>query len=794
MNNSEVQRFLNLIWLPGEVRELRIPQHNKYGWTASGYFDDLAALAKAAVDYDGKANLYLTLNPVNPALMARASNHVSERAQNTTADGDILQRRCFFLDIDPVRPSGISSTEAERGAALVTLESLTDFLSSAGWPAPVTAMSGNGYYALYRIDLPNTPEAAALIKAVLKSLATRFDTSAVHIDAAVDNASRLIALIGTMKCKGDSTPDRPHRRSELVSVPECLDIIQEEQLRVLVEQTPKASEPSMNVTGKRVGCGVSLQEALEQKGIEYRIQPSDANGITWYHVRRCPFHDDGKDFECGVGQKLPDGPYAGHCFHPEGINKGWVEWKEALALSVGSKEQNPALSNNGVDAEDSLRLTDTWNARRLVEDNHDEILWCEVLKQWFIYDGTRYKRDLTREIERRAEHTVKGLYHQAASIASSEDRHQMVKWAMSSESRQKLTNMVESAKRMVPAHPNEFDRDVLLFNVLNGTVDLRTQQLRPHLRSDLLSKRASLKFDPSAICPQWIAFLARIFADNQAIIEFVQRLFGYCLTGQLTEQIVVILYGTGANGKSTLLSVLRSLAGDYAYHCRPEVFTAKRGDSQGFELVPLAGVRVVTATETSAGRRLDEALVKEMTGGEPVTCAPKYGDFFSFQPQFKPLLATNHKPEIRGTDEGIWRRVLLLPFTVTIPEKERDRDLARKLEGELPGILNWALAGVNDFFKTGLRMPDEVRSATAEYRAEQDILANWIEEHCTLDSHASAEYAALYKDYVAWCETNKEEPINKSRFSSSLDERGCPAHRGAKGKRLRLGIDLRGDG
>jgi putative DNA primase/helicase len=203
---------------------------------------------------------------------------------------------------------------------------------------------------------------------------------------------------------------------------------------------------------------------------------------------------------------------------------------------------------------------------------------------------------------------------------------------------------------------------------------------------------------------------------------------------------------------------------------------------------------VVTATETSAGRRLDEALVKEMTGGEPVTCAPKYGDFFSFQPQFKPLLATNHKPEIRGTDEGIWRRVLLLPFTVTIPEKERDRDLARKLEGELPGILNWALAGVNDFFKTGLRMPDEVRSATAEYRAEQDILANWIEEHCTLDSHASAEYAALYKDYVAWCETNKEEPINKSRFSSSLDERGCPAHRGAKGKRLRLGIDLRGDG
>lgn len=197
---------------------------------------------------------------------------------------------------------------------------------------------------------------------------------------------------------------------------------------------------------------------------------------------------------------------------------------------------------------------------------------------------------------------------------------------------------------------------------------------------------------------------------------------------------------------------------------------------------------MVTATETGAGRRLDEALVKEMTGGEPISCAPKYGDFFTFQPQFKPLLATNHKPEIRGVDEGIWRRVILLPFAVTIPKSERDLGLPAKLEAELPGILNWTLLGVRHFFEQGLAPPAEVMSATEEYRAEQDILGEWIEERCILDPEATDEYGLLYQDYESWCEGSKTKPISTRAFSSSLDERGCPAKRGAKGKRLRLGI------
>lgn len=796
--HSDTLRFIELLWQQGDVRELRIPRYNKYGHTASGYFDSPAAMTRAAVVWDGKANPYVTLNPVNPDLLARACNRIEKRAQHTTADNDVLCRRWLYLDIDPVRPSGVSSTEAGREAALATLTSVTGFLKSVGWPDPVTAMSGNGYYAMYRVDLANTPESTALVKSILESLASRFNMPSVHIDTAVYNASRIAAVIGTMKRKGDSTHERPHRRSHLVSVPDSITVVREELLKYLANQLPKTARPSQSYAGGQRSDAEGLSEVLDWEGIEYRVQPADTQGFTWYHVRQCPFHDDGRPFECGVGQKLPDGPYAGKCFHPEGAGKGWQEWKRALGLQIGSGSPVPPPNGDASDtkAEEGLRLTDTWNARRLVADHRGDILWCEVFKQWFVYDGTRYARDLTREIERRAERSVTSLYKYAGTLPAGDERRKVADWAMKSESHHRITNMMESAKRMVPVHPNEFDCDPHLFNVLNGTIDLRTQRLREHRREDRLTKRADVRFDPAAICPQWTAFLDRIFARNSAIIGFVQRLFGYCLMGLLTEHTIVILWGTGANGKSTLLHVIRSLAGDYSHHCRPDVFTAKRNDSQGFELVPLAGARVVTASETGAGRRLDEALVKEMTGGEPISCAPKYGSFFTFQPAFKPLLATNHKPEIRGVDEGIWRRVLLLPFTVTIPVAERDPELSTKLDSELSGILNWALKGAKDFLAMGLDAPNEVRSATADYRAEQDILAGWIDECCTLNEQASDEYAALYRDYVAWCEKTKEEPINKARFSSSLEERGCPSHRGAKGKHLRLGIArrIRGDG
>ena len=336
--------FLKRVWQSAEVRELRIPRHNVYGQTASGYFDAPEKLAVASKKWDSRANLFVSLNPVDPALLARANNRVNERVQNTTSDHHVLRRTWLFLDIDPDRPSGISSTDEELSKARAVADEVAAYLNSQSWPDPIVAMSGNGYYVLYRIDLPNSQESTSLVKAVLDGLARRFDSPDAHIDPSVANAARIVGLIGATKVKGDPIPDRPHRVSKLVKTPQVIDIVSRKQLKMIVPEADTPATANGYVEANARGSGISLAETLGRHGIEFREQPPDDNGVTWYHVQQCPFHDDGRPFECGVGQKFPDGPFAGHCFHPEGRDMSWHDWKPALNLSFGRSPQ-PALSN-----------------------------------------------------------------------------------------------------------------------------------------------------------------------------------------------------------------------------------------------------------------------------------------------------------------------------------------------------------------------------------------------------------------------------------------------------------------
>lgn len=318
---QQARRFLDLLLGPENVIEVRAPRWNRYEQTASGYFDDAKKLIGAMAPLDGAANIYVTPNPVNPALFARASNRPDRRAQHTTSDKDAVRRRWLQIDIDSRRPSGISSTAEELAAAEQVLSSVTPDLLAAGWPDTVVIMSGNGYNALYPLDLPNDQEATQLVKAVLSALAARHNPPGAGIDIAVHNASRLVALPGALKVKGDSAPDRPHRRVTVVSIPEELPPVPRELLEAVA-----GDDPAGEAGGRRDG-GVALNrpqpDLLRAAGVEYQEQAPDASGIMWYHVRQCPFHDDGSAFECGVGQELPAGRYTGHCFHPEGEGRGW---------------------------------------------------------------------------------------------------------------------------------------------------------------------------------------------------------------------------------------------------------------------------------------------------------------------------------------------------------------------------------------------------------------------------------------------------------------------------------------
>jgi putative DNA primase/helicase len=278
-------------------------------------------------------------------------------------------------------------------------------------------------------------------------------------------------------------------------------------------------------------------------------------------------------------------------------------------------------------------------------------------------------------------------------------------------------------------------------------------------------------------------------AGNQHLISFIQRAIGYSLTGSTSEQVLFIPYGVGANGKSTLIETVNAMLGDYAQTASSSLLLTKRNDGVPNDVARLAGSRFVASAENDAGRHVAEALVKRLTGGDKVSARFLFNEFFDFYPQCKFFLSTNHRPRIRGTDKGIWRRIRLIPFNVVIPDEQQDKQLKEKLLAELPGILAWAVRGCLAWQREGLGMPPEVSDATESYRQESDVLGQFIAERCIQKAGITTSAGALYKEYLCWCNESGEEPLPQRDFGMQLTERGFPRDRTGK-TRLRVGIGL----
>lgn len=436
------------------------------------------------------------------------------------------------------------------------------------------------------------------------------------------------------------------------------------------------------------------------------------------------------------------------------------------------------------------RLTDLGNAQRLVDRHGNDFRHVGDWRAWLTFDGRRWDRDVTGEISRRAKDTARALWREASEASDADDRKARSKHASASESARGIRAMVELAatEPSVAIRSDRLDRDGWLFCAANGTVDLRTSQLREHRREDLITKISPVPYLPDAECPAWETFLGQVIADD-SVIELLQRLVGYSLSGFTIEQVLIIMFGTGANGKSTFVEAVRYIAGDYGQQTPAETFLEQR---QGIpaDLARLRSARFVAAAETGDGHRLNEALVKRLTGGDTITARFLYGEWFEFEPEFTPWLATNHRPTIRGTDEAIWRRLLLIPFTTTIPAGQRDRDLPAKLRAEAPGILRWAIDGARLWHKHGLQVPDSVRAATSDYRATEDHLGQFIADCCHLDDHAWTPKGDLYKAYEKWAAGSGEEPLSKRNFGTSIRNRGHDETQLTSGNRSRIWLGL----
>lgn len=473
-----------------------------------------------------------------------------------------------------------------------------------------------------------------------------------------------------------------------------------------------------------------------------------------------------------LGNKFDD---IDHAFRLSGLmrekwdskRKGSTYGRDTI-LKVISKDTSPFSGDD-----------DIGNANRLVARHESDIRYCHTTNKWLIWDGARFAIDKSGEIKRRAIETITSTYREVVNGTHAPDIPS-VAWAKASKSRGRINasiDLAQSDKRISVTH-DALDSNQWLFNCKNGTIDLRTGKLREHRREDLITQLAPIEFDPGATCPLWDKFLPRIMAGNFELINFLQRAIGYSLTGSTEEQVLFIQHGSGRNGKTVFSEATNAMFGDYGTTADARLLLTARNDGPRTDVARLEGARLILTSETPAGGNLDQALVKLLTGGDKIAARQLYSAEKEYYPTGKIWLRTNKKPQIHGCDPAIWKRIRLIPFTVTIPDAEQDKKLLEKLRFELPGILAWAVRGCLEWQKIGLAAPAEVTGATMEYEQESDVLREFLEDCCDVDQKNKGlvvPCADLYKAYQCYCEEKGDKAKDvpgSGLFGKMLTERG----------------------
>lgn len=418
---------------------------------------------------------------------------------------------------------------------------------------------------------------------------------------------------------------------------------------------------------------------------------------------------------------------------------------------------------------------DTGNADRFIDRYGNLYKYSYIANKFYIYDGMKWKVDDKGSIRKLIDEMIESIKNEkvlhSEDVTEEEAREVFQKYYKKTRGTQAKKNIMNELMHRRPATPDEFDKDDMLLNVANGYIDLTSRELYKHDINKMFSQITNTDYTEKMQPAVWLDFLNDIFAGDKAVIRYIQKALGYSLTGSTREQIMFILFGKGRNGKSIFVEVISEILGDYSNNMQAKSLMVKKNDNINTDIARLSKARFVTSSEPNEGFRFDEGLIKQLTGGDKVTARFLYAEEFEYTPKFKIWVSTNHKPIIRGTDDGIWRRLVLIPFDVQIPEEKVDKDLKYKLLREAPAILNWMAEGAYMWMQEGLAMPEKLKEASKDYRNEMDVIEQFIEDECKRVDDGKEKANELYELYKQWANNNGNYKMSNKDFGIKMKEK-----------------------
>jgi putative DNA primase/helicase len=466
-----------------------------------------------------------------------------------------------------------------------------------------------------------------------------------------------------------------------------------------------------------------------------------------------------------------------HDNHATGLPKLAELLGEATVLRFSEwlNLSNNMLGHNssGAANDNVLRCSDIGNAEVLAKQHRPHLRYCYEIGSWLAWDGSVWKMNDKASVDRFAEQTVRSFPIEAADYSDSTERNEFMDWAKRSANLQRVKAMIESSHYQLHVDQDRFDSDPMLLNVRGASINLTDGTHKDNDKNDFCTKIASVKYDPNAECPQFMSFLNRIMGGSADLTGYLKRAVGYSLTGSTREQCFFIGHGSGANGKSVFLNLIRDVVGTYGLNVPMDTLMTKaKSGGINNDVARLNGARLVTAIEGETNQKMAESLVKQLTGGDKVTARFLYHESFEFVPELKLWMATNHKPQVSGNDPAIWRRIHLIPFNVVIPSEEQDGELPNKLRQEFTGILKWAIEGAIEWNRVGLKPPAEVLSATEHYRSEMDTFLRFCGEMIVKKVGSTVTKSRLFEAYLQWRDDEGGEELTKRELTIRMKQLG----------------------